>query len=90
MTFKYILNPINGKYVSIYSIEGKRVLGNYLFHLKKMGGSLRKHRRKHRRRYKKCRSCGRKYLRKKQRYDQQEYKNKYTWKMKRYLIIFFN
>ena len=49
----FIINPENGKTVSIFSREGKRVLGNYLWHLKQMGGSLRKHRRKHRRKYRK-------------------------------------
>ena len=54
----FIINPENGKTVSIYSREGKRVLGNYLWTLKQKGGS---------RKYKKCRSCGRRYRRRKQR-----------------------
>jgi len=52
---KFIINPENHKTVSIFSREGKRVLGNYLWTLKQMGGSLRKLRRRHKR----CKSCGR-------------------------------
>ena len=50
----FIINPENGKTLSIFSREGKRVLGNYLWTLKQMGG-FRK------RRSRKCRSCGKKY-----------------------------
>ena len=55
----FIINPENGKTVSIFSREGKRILGNYLYILKQKGGSLRK--------YKKCKSCGRRYRRRQQR-----------------------
>ena len=51
------------KTVSIFSREGKRVLSNYLWALKQMGGSLRKSRRKHR----KCRSCRRRRRRRRYR-----------------------
>ena len=61
----FIVNPENGKTVSIFSREGKRVLGNYLWTLKQMGGSLRSSK-KHRSKHKKCRSCGRKYRRRRQ------------------------
>ena len=57
----FIINPENGKTVSIFSREGKRVLGNYLWTLKQMGGTLR---RKSRRKHKKCRSFGRRYRQK--------------------------
>ena len=57
----FIVNPENGKTVSIFSHEGKRVLGNYLWTLKQSGGTLK---RKPRRKYKKCRSCGRRYRQK--------------------------
>jgi len=46
----YIVNPKNGKTVSIFSNEGKRILRNYLLTLKKMGG---------RKKNKKCSNCGR-------------------------------
>ena len=59
----FIVNPENGKTVSIFSREGKRVLSNYLWTLKQMGGSLRKSRKKHR----KCRSCRRGYKRRRRR-----------------------
>ena len=42
MEFNYITNPETGKSVSIYGKTGKKVLGNYVKYLQKLGGKKRK------------------------------------------------
>ena len=37
----FIINPENGKIVSIFSQNGKRILNNYLWTLKQRGGSIK-------------------------------------------------
>lgn len=42
MEFNYIINPESGKRVSIYGTTGKKVLGNYVKYLQKIGGQIKK------------------------------------------------
>ena len=46
--YKSITNPKTGKKVSIYGVTGKKVLGNYVKYLQKLGGkkNLKKKKRK--------------------------------------------
>tara|TARA_B100001123_G_scaffold343372_1_gene389940 strand:- start:1450 stop:1845 length:396 start_codon:yes stop_codon:yes gene_type:complete len=44
MEFNFITNPENGHNISIFSKEGRRVLGNYVYVNKQLGGKLTKKR----------------------------------------------